>query len=188
MAGASHPETSPLEGPGCPQAHRSTPDSLPPPFPPGKGQGAAGAATLGQGRAASWRPSGLELFQSRRGTENCGNVLRAGQSGPGPGGRGLLQEAQAHGVLGGGEELKGTPQPPSKVAEGPGTGRVGVTVRSWQVVQRELAGAVGGWGGGGSASPEGIGTRRSRIYPPDGGKARRMRVGVVRGPGAGAPR
>lgn len=36
MAGASHPETSPLEGPGCPQAHCSAPDSLPPPSPPEK--------------------------------------------------------------------------------------------------------------------------------------------------------
>lgn len=41
----------------------------------------------------------------------------------------------------GGEELKGTPPPPSKWLRGWGQGG-GVTARSWQVVQRELAGAV----------------------------------------------
>ncbi|KAM7236139.1 hypothetical protein CapIbe_013325 [Capra ibex] len=91
---------APWKAPGAPRPTAASQIPCPHRPHPGKGQGAAGAATIGQGRAASWRPLGLELFHSRRGTENCGNVLRAGQSGPGPAGRGLLQGAQAHGVLG----------------------------------------------------------------------------------------
>lgn len=112
---------APWKAPGAPRPTAAPQIPCPQHPHPGKGQGAAGSATVGQGRAASWRPLGLELFHSRRGTENCGNVLRAGQNGPGPAGRGLLQGAQAHGVLGG-EELKGTPPPPSKWLRGWGQG------------------------------------------------------------------
>lgn len=80
----SRPETSPLEGFRCPQAHRST-RFLAPSIPTPKGQ--LPLDRLPSGRAEQrhgghWGWS----FSTHEGEipENCGNVLRAGQNGPAP--------------------------------------------------------------------------------------------------------
>lgn len=124
MARACYTESYPLKFPGA--ADSSAAPQIP--WPPVKVEGTQ--------RSHPWAGTGsmvavlvLELFQARRGTENCGNVPCAGQGGLGPGGRELLYEPQLMGSWG--RRGEGDPQASSCGVRGHCEGLCGVSRESW---------------------------------------------------------